>query len=120
MLPFALLLRSVPLIALTPLIGMVSGYSLTSVRVVTALVTFFPSLVNISVCLESAPKQSIDLIEAYGGRAGRHCSRCVLPTRCSAVRGDAHRSSGCDGRGSARIIETPILARFNPERLVDN
>ena len=44
MLPFALLLRSVPLIALTPLIGMVSGYSLTSVRVVTALVTFFPSL----------------------------------------------------------------------------
>ena len=67
MLPFALLLRSVQLIALTPLIGMVSGYSLTSVRFVTALVTFFPSLVNISVGLESAPKQSIDLIEAYGG-----------------------------------------------------
>ena len=90
-------------------------------RFVTALVTFFPSLFNISLGLESAPKQSIDLIEAYGGTSRTALLKVRLADamlRC--VRGDAHRSSGCDGRGSARIIETPILARFNPERLVDN
>jgi ABC-type nitrate/sulfonate/bicarbonate transport system permease component len=160
--PFALLLRSVPLIALTPLIGLVFGYTLTSVRVVTAMVTFFPSLVNISLGLESAPKQSIDLVEAYGGTTRTALLKVRLPyavpplfaamriavpgAMVGALLGEwlltkqgigsylSERPARFDYTGVwaavavvtsvalilyavVGIIETPILARFNPERL---
>lgn len=163
--PFALLLRSVPLIAMTPIIGLVSGYTLTSVRVVTALVTFFPSLVNISLGLESAPKQSIDLVEAYGGSNRTALLKVRLPyavpplfaamriavpgAMVGALLGEwlltkqgigsylASRPAKFDYTGVwaavavvtsvalilyaiVGIIETPILARFNPERLSED
>jgi ABC-type nitrate/sulfonate/bicarbonate transport system permease component len=163
--PFALLLRSVPLIAMTPLIGLVFGYSLTSVRVVTALVTFFPSLVNISLGLQSAPKQSIDLVEAYGGTNRTSLLKVRLPyavpplfaamriavpgAMVGALLGEwlltkqgigsylASRPAKFDYTGVwaavavvtsvalvlyavVGIIETPILARFNPERLSED
>lgn len=78
-LPFALLLRSVPLIVITPIIGLVFGYSFTSVRIITAIVTFFPSLVNITLGLESAPKQASDLISAYGGTSRTTLFKVRLP-----------------------------------------
>jgi len=160
--PFALLLRSVPLVALTPIIGLVFGYTLASVRVVTALVTFFPSLVNISLGLESAPKQSVDLVEAYGGTSRTTLLKVRLPyavpplfaamriavpgAMVGALLGEwlltkqgignylSERPARFDYTGVwaavavvtsvalilyalVGIIETPILARFNPERL---
>jgi ABC-type nitrate/sulfonate/bicarbonate transport system permease component len=78
-LPFALLLRSVPLIVTTPIIGLVFGYTFTSVRVVTAIVTFFPSLVNITLGLESVPQQAADLISAYGGNERTTLLKVRLP-----------------------------------------
>lgn len=164
-LPFALLLRSVPLIVLTPMIGLVFGYSFTSVRLITAIVTFFPSLVNITLGLESAPKQASDLIAAYGGSERTMLFKVRLPYAVPALfaamriavpgamvgallgewllttEGIGHylveRPSKFDYTGVwaavaviavvtlvlyaiVGILETPVLARFDPERLKES
>jgi ABC-type nitrate/sulfonate/bicarbonate transport system permease component len=161
-LPIALLLRSVPLIVLTPIIGLVFGYTFTSVRVVTAIVTFFPSLVNITLGLESAPKQAADVIAAYGGTSTTTLLKVRLPyavpslfaamriavpgAMVGALLGEwllttegighylAERPNKFDYTGVwaavavvtvvtlviyavVGILETPVLAKFDPERL---
>lgn len=67
LMPVAMVLRSVPLVAMAPLISTIFGRGLVTVAVVGGIVTFFPTLVNVSLGLQSAPQQSVDLIKAYGG-----------------------------------------------------
>jgi len=67
LMPVAMALRSVPLVAMAPLIALIFGRGLVTVGVVGAIVTFFPTLVNMSFGLRSAPQQSVDLFKAYGG-----------------------------------------------------
>ena len=67
LMPVAMVMRSVPLVAMAPLISTVFGRGLMTVAVVGGIVTFFPTLVNVSLGLQSAPQQSVDLIRAYGG-----------------------------------------------------
>lgn len=67
--PVALALRSVPLVAMAPLIALTFGRGLMTVAVVGMIVTFFPTLVNMTLGLRSVPQQSVDLLKAYG--AGR-------------------------------------------------
>ena len=64
--PIAMVLRSVPLIAMTPLIAIVFGRNLRTVTVIASVVTFFPTLVNVTLALRSTPQDSIDLLRAYG------------------------------------------------------
>jgi ABC-type nitrate/sulfonate/bicarbonate transport system permease component len=64
--PVAIVLRAVPLIAMTPLIGLEFGRGLVSVAIVAGLVTFFPSLVNFVQGLRSTPQLWFDLLDAYG------------------------------------------------------
>jgi len=67
--PVAVALRAVPLVAMTPLIALTFGRGLLGVMVIAGIVTFFPTLVNLVYGLRSAPRQSLDLLTAYG--AGR-------------------------------------------------
>lgn len=67
LMPVAMVLRSVPLVAMAPLISTIFGRGLVTVAVVGGIVTFFPTLVNVSLGLQSAPQQSVDLVKAYGG-----------------------------------------------------
>lgn len=67
--PVAIALRSVPLVAMTPLIALVFGRGLWAATVIAAIVTFFPTLVNVVVGLRSAPSQAIDVVHAYGGNS---------------------------------------------------
>ena len=64
--PIAMVLRSVPLIAMTPLIAIIFGRNLRTVTVIASVVTFFPTLVNVTFALRSTPQDSIDLLRAYG------------------------------------------------------
>jgi ABC-type nitrate/sulfonate/bicarbonate transport system permease component len=66
-LPVAMLLRSVPLVALTPIIVLVFGRGLAGVTVIAAIVVFFPALVMIMAGLRNAPREVMDLVTAYGG-----------------------------------------------------
>ncbi len=65
-LPVAMILRTVPLVAMTPLIALIFGRGLLAVTIIAGIVTFFPTLVNVSLALRSVPEQSIDLMRAYG------------------------------------------------------
>jgi ABC-type nitrate/sulfonate/bicarbonate transport system permease component len=65
-LPIALAFRVVPLVAMTPLIALIFGRGLLAVAIISGIVTFFPTLVNVSLALRSVPKESVDLFKAYG------------------------------------------------------
>lgn len=65
--PVAMLLRSVPLVALTPIIVLIFGRGLVGVTVLAAIVVFFPALVMMMTGLRSAPRQAMELVAAYGG-----------------------------------------------------
>jgi ABC-type nitrate/sulfonate/bicarbonate transport system permease component len=65
-LPIAMTLRSVPLVALTPLVGLIFGRDLLGVTILTATITFVPTLVNVSVGMKQVPRSAEDLMRAYG------------------------------------------------------
>jgi ABC-type nitrate/sulfonate/bicarbonate transport system permease component len=64
--PVAIALRAVPLVAMTPLLVLVFGRGLLAVTVIAGIVSFFPSLVNLVFGLRSAPSNAFDLMRAYG------------------------------------------------------
>ncbi len=65
--PMAIVLRSIPLLAMLPLIVIVFGRGLLSVTIVVVLVTFFPTLVNVMAGLRATPEGVVDVIHASGG-----------------------------------------------------
>ena len=77
--PVALALRSVPLVAMTPLLTLVFGQGLLTVGIVAGIVTFFPSLVNVTAGLRSVPASSRELFAAYGAHELEVLRRLQLP-----------------------------------------
>lgn len=67
LMPLAMLLRSVPLIAMAPIIILIFGREQLSVAVMGAIVVLFPALVNIVFGLRSASPAMFDLVSVYGG-----------------------------------------------------
>ncbi|GMA30144.1 ABC transporter permease [Litorihabitans aurantiacus] len=65
--PAAMLLRSVPLIAMAPVIILIFGRGNATIAVIGGIVVLFPALVTISFGLRSAATQMNDLIAVYGG-----------------------------------------------------
>ena len=63
--PIAVALRTVPLVAMTPLIVLVFGRGLLGVTVIAAIVVFFPTLVNVLVAMRSVPKELLALMRSY-------------------------------------------------------
>jgi ABC-type nitrate/sulfonate/bicarbonate transport system permease component len=69
MMPVAVVMRSVPVVAMTPLIALVFGRGLLGVTVIVALVVFFPTLVNLTVGLRAAPAPACEVVTSMGGSA---------------------------------------------------
>jgi len=65
--PLAIVLRSIPLVALTPLLALIFGRGLLGVTVVVAVVTFFATLVTVSQGLRAAPALACEVISSLGG-----------------------------------------------------
>lgn len=66
--PLAMMMRSVPLVALAPIVILIFGRDIMTLSVIGGLVVFFPALVNVTMGLRSTPAQMTDLISVYGGR----------------------------------------------------
>lgn len=64
-LPLVMLLRAVPLVALTPLIALVFGRGLLTVAVLAGAVTFVPTLVLLLASLRAVPKPALELAHVY-------------------------------------------------------
>ena len=83
--PVAMVLRSVPLVAMTPLITLVFGRGLVCVTVIAGIVTFFPTLVNVTLALRATPQASIDLFRAYGAGPFKTMRKAQFPNALPAV-----------------------------------
>lgn len=78
--PLAMLLRSVPLVAMAPLIGAIFGRGLGGQATIGGVVVFFPVLVNLALGLRSASPQAIDLIRVNGGGKWTALRKVAIPT----------------------------------------
>jgi ABC-type nitrate/sulfonate/bicarbonate transport system permease component len=85
LLPVAMVLRSVPLVAMTPLIALVFGRGLLGVTVIAGIVTFFPTLVNVTLALRATPAEAIDLCRAYGASPAATLRKVQLPVALPAL-----------------------------------
>ena len=85
LLPIAMALRAVPLVAMTPLIALIFGRGLLAVTVIAGIVTFFPVLVNVSLALRAAPRSALDLMRAYGASPYATLWRVQLPGSLPAL-----------------------------------
>lgn len=66
LMPIAMLLRSVPLIAMAPILILIFGRQQVTVAVMGAIVVLFPALVNIVFGLRSASSAMLDVATVYG------------------------------------------------------
>jgi len=78
--PLAMVLRSVPLVAMTPLIVAIFGRNLVAITVITGIVTFFPTLVYVTLALRRTPQESLDLSWAYGGSRAKTLWKIQIPS----------------------------------------
>ena len=85
LMPIAMVLRSVPLVAMTPLIVVIFGRDLMAVTVITGIVTFFATLVNVSLALRSTPREALDLVHAYGASPFQTLRKVQLPVALPAL-----------------------------------
>jgi ABC-type nitrate/sulfonate/bicarbonate transport system permease component len=83
--PIAMVLPSVPLVATTPLIVLIFGRDLQAITVIAGIVTFFPTLVNVTIALKSTPKDSLDLLRAYGASPFRTLWKVQVPSALPAL-----------------------------------
>jgi ABC-type nitrate/sulfonate/bicarbonate transport system permease component len=70
---------------MTPLIALVFGRGLMCVTVIAGIVTFFPTLVNVTLALRATPQASIDLFQAYGASQLTTLRKVQLPSALPAV-----------------------------------
>jgi ABC-type nitrate/sulfonate/bicarbonate transport system permease component len=85
LMPIAMVLRSVPLVAMTPLIVVIFGRDILAVTVITGIVTFFATLVNVSLALRSTPKETLDVCRAYGASPFQTLRKVQIPVALPAL-----------------------------------
>jgi sulfonate transport system permease protein len=83
--PIAMVLRSVPLVAMAPLLILVFGQGLTSVIVIAGIISFFPTLVNVVYGLRSAPASAVDVAVAYGASSLMVLRKIRVPCALPAI-----------------------------------
>lgn len=83
--PVAIALRAVPLVAMTPLLVLIFGRGLLAVTIIAGVVTFFPSLVSLVYGLRSAPVSAFDLMRAHGASELLVLTKIQLPYALPAL-----------------------------------
>jgi NitT/TauT family transport system permease protein len=79
MTPVALIMRSVPVVAMIPVLARVFGYGWTTVLVITSVVSFFPAFVLVGARLRDAPPATSDLMVVLGASRLTLLRRLLLP-----------------------------------------
>jgi ABC-type nitrate/sulfonate/bicarbonate transport system permease component len=79
-LPVAVLVRSVPLVAMTPLITLVFGRGLLGTTVICGIVVYFPALVIMAQGLRSAPRLTAELCRGYGAGPWTVARKVLIPS----------------------------------------
>jgi ABC-type nitrate/sulfonate/bicarbonate transport system permease component len=80
LMPIAMLLRSVPLVALAPILILVFGRQEPAVAAIGGIVVLFPALVTIVFGLRSGSPAMHEVIEVYGGSRWTSLTKVALPS----------------------------------------
>lgn len=83
--PFAIAMRAIPLVAMTPLFVLIFGRGLGVVVFIAGLVTFFPTLIQVSTAMARTPRAARDLVETSGGGPFKAATLVMLPTALPAI-----------------------------------
>lgn len=83
--PIAIALRSVPVVVLTPMLILIFGRGLGGVVVITAIVTFFPTLANTQSGLARVPSDALTLMRSYASSTASTLWRVMLPYTLPAI-----------------------------------
>jgi ABC-type nitrate/sulfonate/bicarbonate transport system permease component len=83
--PVALVLQTVPLIALAPILILLVGRGYAVVALMSAIVVLFPALVNIVLGLRSVTPQMRDLVLVYGGSPSTVLLKVGFPSALPAL-----------------------------------
>jgi len=78
--PVAVILRSVPIVAMVPVLARVFGYEQRTILLITIAISFFPTFVFVSSGLRSTPAGSEDLFAVLGARRITLFTRLALPS----------------------------------------
>jgi ABC-type nitrate/sulfonate/bicarbonate transport system permease component len=65
-LPVALAVQATPLVAVTPLVGLLFGRGMLGVTVLATAITIVPTLINVLASVRAVPAPALDLARAYG------------------------------------------------------
>jgi ABC-type nitrate/sulfonate/bicarbonate transport system permease component len=77
--PAAMLLQSMPLIALIPLVLLLFGRDTTASVVISVLVVFFPAFVLLAQGFALVPRAARELVQLYGGGRGKELRLVSVP-----------------------------------------
>lgn len=83
--PFALSFRSIPIVALAPFITLALGRGLPSITVITTLLVFFPTYVNVLLGLRSVDRQLLELMRVLNCSSTQVFFRVRFPTALPAL-----------------------------------
>ncbi|MCW2749297.1 MAG: hypothetical protein JWR83_407 [Aeromicrobium sp.] len=84
-LPIVMIVRTVPLVALAPIITLLFGNGFWCVAVMSGIVVLFPALVNIAFGLRSVTPQMRDVVLVYGGSRWDVMRRVAYPWALPSV-----------------------------------
>ena len=83
--PLTVALRSVPIVALIPVLLVLFGRGLPGVVAITTIVTFFPTLANVQQGLSRVPSDALVLMRSYDASTFQTFLRLRLPTALPAI-----------------------------------
>jgi len=88
--PMIMVMRTTPVVAMAPLLTLLFGHGLLTVTVICTVIVFFPTLVNMTFGLRSAPPESLDLMDSYGAGRLMTLRKVRLPSALPAFFASAH------------------------------
>ncbi|GAA4175288.1 ABC transporter permease [Gryllotalpicola koreensis] len=83
--PLTVALRSVPIVALIPVLIVLFGRGLPGVVAITTIVTFFPTLANVQQAMSRVPSDALVLMRSYDASVAQTLWRLRLPTALPAI-----------------------------------
>src|SRR6185312_15413300 len=78
--PYIVALQTIPKLAIAPLFIVWFGYGLTSKVVITALVCFFPIIVNVMAGLHSTDRDQLEMMKSFGASRWQILYRLRIPS----------------------------------------
>jgi ABC-type nitrate/sulfonate/bicarbonate transport system permease component len=83
--PLVMVVRTVPLVALAPVITLLFGNGFWCVAVMSGIVVLFPALVTIAFGLRSVTPQMRDVVTVYGGSSWDVLRRVAYPSALPSI-----------------------------------